>query len=439
MKKHVFLPLSMLFMVLVVACKPTNPADGDAVDNLDGNNNGPQQELTVDEQKDYFDNSMKTVLGYFNPQEQAHAVEVAENLAMELDSEWDIDDAAEFFSGRYERLFRAPAYICGILKAQSSLLANPLYRFSFANDAMVFEGNTATHILKNMGPSKDGKYTVILHDGSNTYTVQVWGEGKETLYSVNLKDFGGEDKVYEAMVPERVVLSFRENDEELIGGSFGLDMVKDDHVNISTSAHITTLSFAMDEKLNSTAAEFANSIKVGDHILFGSRSEIPSLPILIKMGGLTYEEWVSRYGEQWESLVRQVGDASFVLNVGDCVQLKGKGKEGGKLYTELDNLLSKRVEGKQLWSRLADIINEHAELGMYFSSNVKQADIKMDLVLQDGEYFAMPLLFFEDGSSYDLSSYFMQSGVYDSYLRQIENLLADYESLFKHFDVNFRF
>lgn len=429
------MPLSLLLLVGMVACEPKNPAEED----VNGKDDGPTKELSVDEQKDYFDESVRVVLGYFNTEDQKHAIEMADYFSEEFaEHEWDFEEVMDFFESHYDVLFSEPAYVSGLMKMQSSVSSNPIYTFSFANDAMTFEANTATRIVKNLGKSKDGKYTVILRNGSTTLTAQAWPEGKETSYLVNYSEFGGEDKLVEGKLPEKIHFSFKENDTELINFVVNFDIVKDKHAITSVDAKITTLFFHMDENFNSTSGEFAMSFKNNENVIFAMSTNIPSFPVLIKKGNYTWEQWFEQYGEQWESLVKQAEGATFTINIGDRVQIKGSGDEGGKLYTELMKILESDDNEKTFWRNMAKVINDHAECGMYFNSDKKQTDIKMDVVLKNDYYMALPLLYFSDGSSYDLSSYFMESSVYENYMRQVDNLLVDYENLFKYWDLNFR-
>ena len=435
MRKLFLMPMSLLLLLGMVACEPKNPAEED----INGTNDGPTKELSVDEQKDYFDESVRVVLGYFNTEDQKHAIEMADHFSEEFaEHEWDFEEVMDFFESHYDVLFSEPAYVCGLMKMQSSVSSNPIYTFSFANDAMTFEANTATRIVKNLGKSKDGKYTVILRDGSTTLTAQAWPEGKETSYLVNYSEFGGEDKLVEGKLPEKIHFSFKENDTELISFVVNFDIVKDKHAITSVDAKITTLFFHMDENFNSTSGEFAMSFKNNENVIFAMSTIIPSFPVLIKKGNYTWEQWFEQYGEQWESLVKQAEGATFTINIGDRVQIKGSGEEGGKLYTELMKILESDDNEKTFWRKMAAAINDHADCGMYFNSDKKQADIKMDVVLKDDYYLALPLLYFSDGSSYDISSYFMESSVYENYMRQVDNLLVDYENLFKYWDLNFR-
>lgn len=430
MKKVFLMPLSLLLLLGMAACGPKNPAEDNSQKITDGS--------SVDEQKDYFDNSVSSVLGYFNTEDQRHAIETAERFAKEFEeNKWDFDEVVNFYEDHYDVLFSEPSYVCGLMKMQSNALANPIYTFSFANDAMTFEASTATHIV-HRSESKDGKYTVTLRDGSTVLTAQAWPEGKEKSYKVNFNEFGGDDKVIECLVPEKIHFSFKENDTELISLVVALDIEKDKHLISSADVRVTSLSMHMDENFNSASGQFAMSYKNNEHVLLAMSMAIPSFPVLIKKGNYTWEQWFDQYGEQWESIVKKVGGASFFLNVGDRIQLKGSGDNGGQLYTELMNLFDKEEEDKAFWGDMARIVNAHAECGMYFNSDEKQADIKMDLVYKDGDYIALPLLFFSDGSSYDLSSYFMDNSVYESYMRQVDNLLVDYENLFNYWDVNLR-
>lgn len=439
------MPLSLLLLLGMIACKPNYPIFVDIDDDDSGGGGGggrdTVKELSVDEQKDYFDQSVTAILGYFNTEDQKHAIELAEHFSKEFNEhEWDIEEVADFYESHYDVLFREPAYIGGLMGMQYSVSSNPIYTFSFANDAMTFEANTATRIVRNLGKSNDGKYTVILRDGATTLTAQVWQEGRLTSYLVNFNDYGGEDKLIEVILPEKIHFTFKENDAVLISSVVSLDIVKDKHLITSIDAAVTTLSFYIEENITSTAAKFAMGFQNNQHVIFSVSTNIPSFPILIKKGNYTWEQWLDQYGEQWESIVQQVDGGSFKVNIGDRVQFKGSAVEGGKFYNELMNIIDSDSDEdeKILWSKIANVINEHADCSMYFNSDKKQANVKMDVVLKDDYYVALPLLYFSDGSSYDLSSYFMDSKVYENYMRQVDNLIADYEDLFQYWDLSFR-
>lgn len=433
MKKLFLTPLIFSLLLCLVACDSKNPAE-------DGSDGKEQtDELTVDEQKDHFDRSVRVILSYFNTADQKHAISVADHFSEEfVEHDWDFDDVIDFYESHYDVLFDEPAYICRLMKMQSSMSSNPIYTFSFANDAMTFEANTTTRIVRNRGRSSDGKYTVILRDGSTTLTAKAWPEGRETNYFVNMSDFGGEDKLIEVKLPEKIHFSFWENDTELISFVLDVNIVKDVHAITSMDARVTSLSFHVGENFNSTSGEFALSFRNNQHTLFSMNTTIPSFPALIRKDNYTWEQWFDRYGEQWESLIRQLGGASFDMNIGDRVQLRGVVNDGGRLYTELADVLDADLDERKFARRFAQVINDHATCSMYFNSEIKQGDVMMDVVLKDGDYMPLPLLFFSDGSSYDLSSYFMDDRVYEKYMRQVDNVLVAYENLFRYWDLDFR-
>lgn len=448
MKHNFFKTLCLLALPLAMAaCGEKNTPNVNGADDNNngtgsmGSGNGPTEVLPADEQKDYFGKTVTTALGYFKAEDQRHAVEVAEYFAQVFEEEeWDFEAAEEFFENQYGNVFGAPRYVCNLMRMQTTMAANPLYSFSFANDAMVFEANTATHIVKNMGQAKDGKYTVRLIDGSNTYTVQVWGDGKMTNYVVDFHEFDShESDVIEVLLPEKIHVRLSENDNVLISSDVTIDMVKDNHLNLTANAVVTSLSMNVKEEINATALSMSYDLRNNSNVVFAMEISLPSFPALAKKDNLTWEDWFEIYERDWEKYAKGADKATFTFNIADCVQFHGKATEGGKFYEELSNLMDKEMDNeKYWWGTLADIVNEHAEVGMYFSSDVKQGDIKADLVLMDREYIAMPLVFFADGSSYDLFSYFSDEKVYEGYINQVNDLLRRYERLFKYWDFEFQ-
>lgn len=434
MKKILFFLTSAAVVLTMGACG----GDKNTPDDVNGTGDGPKNELTVDEQKDYFDQSLTIALSYFNAEDQKHVIEVAEHLAESfIEEEWDLEELADFYGNHYDALFNEVYYVAGLTKMQASPAENPLFTFSFDTEALTLEADFATRVVKNKGVSKDGKYTLILKDGNTTYTAKVWGEGKNTELNINLNELTEEINPFVVVLPEKIYFELLENDTKLVEEVLSLSIAKDDHLSFSTSLKLTTLTYDMKMNLNATALDFDFAIKNNSHVLIAFNTVIPSLPVLIKKGNLSYEEWFNQYGEQWENLVSSTKGATFNVNLADRIQIKGKGEEGGKLYDELVNIFDLPSE-KQMWQEMANIINAHAEVGVYFNSDTKQADVKMDLVdMGDGDYIAMPLFFFSDGSSFDVASYFDDDNLIDSYFTQINKLLESYEKLFHYFEVNF--
>ena len=431
MKKYVFALIMVSATLLMSACKDKN--NGAIVDPINNPTN-------IDQQKDYFDQSVTAILGYFNTAEQKHVIEVADHLAEVFEErDWDFSAAEDFYENNYDYIFRESYYAPQAVAMRASMLANPIYKFSFANDAMTFEANTATGKVVNNGKSQDGKYTIILHDGKTTYTMQAWGEGNNTTYQVNMNEFGGENKVIAGVLPEKIFYVLKENNNELINICAEPTIVKDSKISFKNTFTFTSLSYTMNLNLTAAAMEFGYGIKNNANTLIAVDFDMPSLPTLIKKGNLSYEEWFDMYGEQWESIVQNTKNANFYFNLGDRIQFKGNAKNGGELYTELyDWLEDETSDDKAWWGKLAKVINKHANVNMYFNSDEKQGSIEADVVKIEGEYITMPVVVFADGSSYDLTSYFMNEKVYNDYFRQIDNLLASYEALFSYIDADVR-
>lgn len=430
MKKYVFALVIASAAILMSACKEK------ATQELT-----PQGDhMSADEQKDYFDASVTAILGYFNTADQKHAIAAADRIYELFDKyEWNFDDAAEFYDDHYDFLVEEARYIPKMVAMNESMLAAPIYTFSFANDAMTFEASASTRKVTNKGKSADGKYTIILRDGRTTYTMQAWGEGKNTTYQFNLRDFGGENKELAAVLPEKIQYVFMENQDVLISCSMEPEIVKDSHLKMKVDAKITTLAYTTSINFTAAALDFSFAIKNNEHTLISSDFLIPSLPTLIRKGNLSYEDWFEKYGDQWENILKEAKGTDFYFNIGDRVQFKGAGKKIGDLYTELyDWMENDDVDDKTWFSRLARIINNHAQIDMYFNSDEVQGSLAADLVKIEGEYITMPVVVFSDGSSYSLASHFMNERVYNNYIRQVDNLLAAYESLFSYIDADIR-
>lgn len=174
-------------------------------------------------------------------------------------------------------------------------------------------------------------------------------------------------------------------------------------------------------------------------------ANLPSYELIDKDDQQSFEEWMDLYMDRYEELLRQVGNADVMLDFNGLLQFKAGFKNVGSMYSELDQLTD---ESKEAAQRGCDIINDGLENGIYFGSEFKQAEMRLQVASReeeewyyddDGqqhvrtyvEFYPEPVLFFpQDETTYSFEQYFDRKPFTDL-TKTIEDLANAYLKLSK--------
>ncbi len=486
---------SFLALIIVgfVACKdkektetPTDPSN-ESVVGLDP----VTEELTPEESVQRFTTVAQELTNTFNTADQKAVVELVDVLIYNFDEyEYDWDAFEEYYEGdRYSSMWETSVYVAEV--ASGKRLASQVsdYTFKFSNESVVFEAddNAKTWVCK--GPSSDNSLQMIYTVNGSKCVAKLWGEGATKTYTQNIKydytewepcyeyvdEYGYTqwvcpeheetfDKTYTVEIPEKIIFTLTEDGVEHVRLEIKLDMQKNNHINFDLAGKLANMTWNTTTKVNSTNASFTMDYKYNSMPLITCSAVLPSYVVFDKNDSETWEEWIERYGDEYETLLKKIGGATANVDLMSRIQIKSSLKNGGDFYTAYRNweeIYDYYDETKEWYEQpsdtreanvaLADIYNNNIDVNMHFSSDIVQAQLKMDAKqytswdyvydyngynqVEVSYYDIMPVLYFpKDGSSYEFEEYFTE-GRFSSVLNWAEELINKYIKLFRYLDV----
>lgn len=229
------------------------------------------------------------------------------------------------------------------------------------------------------------------------------------------------------VLPASIHFSFKQADNEIIRIDFTQEMIKNNHAYFTVDARVVNIRWNADFKINSTNGSFATAFYYGNQSLFSAIAHLPSYKLIDKQDDQTYERWIEEYEERYDELLRKIGSADGMVDINGQAQYRLNVSNFGYAYRDIKKLDDQGVptntqDGAQ---RYCNAINEAQENGLYFNSDVKQADIRMKVMAEERtgwnydpntgqetpytytSYFMEPVLYFpSDRTTYAFEEYF---------------------------------
>lgn len=472
MNKQIFKVALMAFaMISFVACN--EPGKGQEP-------TGPEPQTST-ESKEYFVSVSQEVINTFNTEDQKDAIALVDQLLWDFENKTFDWGAFEdrYDTDKYTSIWKVSKYVAGVARGKQMATNVSDYTFSFAGESVVFEVVQDT-IWKCLGPSDDNSLTIIYYVHGKKCVAKLWGEGKETTYTTNVQwtdydwvngyyDENGNwidgyetqtpmDKTYTAVVPEKIIFTLTEGNTEHVRLNVQLSLEKNHHAHVKLDARVANLTWDLTAKVNTSSAEFAMNYNYGNKSLVKASGAVPSYVVFVKQDNQTWQEWIDKYGEEYETLIHKLGGATANVDLLGKVQVKASTQSGAALYDALiawdkkydyDESISHWYEqpynSKTANAELAAIYNANIDIQMYYDggSNV-QAMVKSDVCDYQTEeydwetdsysnvtyYGIMPVLNFPaDGTSYEFGNYFTESN-FGNVMGWAEELANQYLSLF---------
>ena len=441
-KYHTRMKRYYLLAALFAACSlGFISCDKDEINNdkkssqYDAGNKVEDHVLTAEESKNKLMGVAQMMASKFNPSDQREAIDLADNLADKYQS-YDWNDVENHFEDRYSSLFSAPRYIADVAAGRQSpaaILANS-YVFSFANDKAIFEANDRTRTWEYKGIPAEDCLILRCKDGNGQLCeAKCWGSGqtKEVSYSYDVKDDYGNrtTKTVTGLVPEKIIFTLNAGGTEHIRMEIyqNIDFESCKRIQLDFSVRVSNLSWAVNTNITQTSGSMGIEFKYGQESLISMLVNLPSYQLHGKTTRETYEDWAQYYEEHYDELISQIGNANAIVDLMGWVQLKMNLTNIGSAYEQAKNLdeYGFFTENRADAEKMVKLINRHQENGLYYGSNLKQAEVVAQVARETryrydydyytgqyreytvNEYYPEGVLYFpQDGTTYAFDEYF---------------------------------
>lgn len=187
------------------------------------------------------------------------------------------------------------------------------------------------------------------------------------------------------ILPEKIFFTFKHGNEELIRMELKQEMQKNDHAYFTIFARVINLHWDADFRINSTNGSFAVAFYYGDESLISAIALLPSYKLIDKPDEQSYEDWIEQYEERYGDLLRQIGSADALVDINGKAQGKVNVENGGYIYRDIKRLDDQGVstESQSGAQQYCEIINDGQTNGIYFNSDTKQADVRMQVFSEE--------------------------------------------------------
>lgn len=223
------------------------------------------------------------------------------------------------------------------------------------------------------------------------------------------------ERTFRGVVPEKILFSLKQGTNEIIHEESVQDIEENDHVNFSLLVKVVNLSWTVDLKLGYTSGSVAFDFKYGDERLLGAAANMPSYKLFDRPAELSYEEWAEMYGERYEELIKNIGEASALVDLMGEMQIKAKVDNVGYAYRDFARYEGYNTSDRASVQHFCDLINENQTNGLYFNSSTKQAEVRAQVRAEydsyDGRQWFYPegvILFLADSTTYAFEEYFVR-------------------------------
>jgi len=269
---------------------------------------------------------------------------------------------------------------------------------------------------------------------------------KYTYFRTNIEEEpfdGSEARTITVELPEKVHFTLKEGDQVIISFTQTFDMVENDHYIVSSENTIANLTWAQSMNVTYESATASVAFKYGDKTLISATVNVPSYEMAKKQSGDTYGEYGERIADRWESLLNSVGQITTKVNLNNRVQVVARVSNMGDLYNAYldweDDFGSRNHMSYAAAKALRNIYNSYCLAGLYYNSEVLQAQMAFDIFAsgsESGDYEMEPVIYFpSDDTSYSYGQYFSERR-FGSIIDLTEDVANNYLKLLKLFDID---
>lgn len=427
MKKYLFMAMMAAVALSFNGCKdgPSNNSGKEKEDGDEINKEAITEQLSPEETKEHLMKIANGLVGKFNANDQKAALELMDGMIEKYET-YDWEPFEDYFETRYDELFAGPRYVRAVLKGESPVPAmNHAYTFSFAGESMVWEADDANRTWVNRGPASDNSIILRAKDKSGTMCeAKIWGTGTTKTYEVTW-DENGESYTAKGIVPEMVHFTLTQGGKQIVSADLKQDMQRNNHATFHIDAKVVNLRWTTDLDIRTTNGSFGFAFYYGEEKIMSALANLPKYKLLPKDNSTdveSYENWIEQYEDQYDNLLREIGSADAIVDIFGMAQCKINITNGGQTYADISNLdVPSTQQGAQQY---CDIINAAQTNGIYFNSDIKQADVRMMVTEHYGDYEPEPVLYFpSDQTSYSFEQYFNREPFTD--LQQSVETLAN--------------
>lgn len=396
------------------------------------------EQLSPEDNKEHLASVADKISAKFNTKDQQEAVEFADGLIEKYEN-FDFEGLGESFASEFEAMMSMSKYVVGVLNGKHSPAATTeqALNFDYSKFCMEFEADEVNKTWKKIGQTSDNSAILRFKDKNGTQCeAKCQALGQIKTYQVIVSG-----DTYSVTGPAKVVFYLKKGNTEIVRveleQTIDLDALSFD---ISTYAKVANLSWKEDAKITKNSASCAFKILCDNEAIITVAANLPSYQMIDKPNNVDYEQWFEQIADQYNRIARTAKGCDGSLDLMGLVQVKAKINDAGKVYGQIYDLVQTNPDDRDraAMQQFCDIINKGQENGLYYGSDVKQAEVRVQLEERYDYYYPEPVLYFpQDGTTYAFDGYFdINQGPFAQMMQTFEDLANKYIALARLFDPN---
>ena len=182
------------------------------------------------------------------------------------------------------------------------------------------------------------------------------------------------------ILPEKVHFTLKQGNTLIMQCDLRQEMVKNDHATFNIEAKVVNLRWTSDVNINSTNGSAAFAFYYDNDALFSAVAHLPSYKLIGKADSQSYEDWIQQYEDNYDDLLKKLGSADAAVDIHGLAQAKVNVSDGSVAYRDfvkLDEMTWEESRTQQGAQKYCDAINGNQTNGIYYNSEIKQAEVRM--------------------------------------------------------------
>ena len=416
---------------------------------LPSTSDGVQKRLTAEEQIEKLNTIGQQILGNFKSQEQEDLVRLTDYLIATMEgSNWQavLDSAGTghvSYAGLQQMMVTLRRMVGNAAYAPMNFMdaATPdnwfvsdffgEYEFVDSSKKWRFIAKNDNAAIFNCTDSQGKKVVVTIKASGDTYQL------KDTVTIYNEKTGHETKQIVAGHVPSRVELTLTDNAVELINIALTFDINRKDHFKVGGNVRLMNITQTYDMNITRSAAKGNYELKANGKSVCKLAIDNSGVNILTidPTNNLNTRGDFDKFGSKIENELKPGKTTILITLLGGQMSLQGT-IDGDQYYAQMKKLQTNNNLSDKEWAdAYAEVWNENVYVFVYYGSDIRQAQIMMDVDAREGSdyqsYGTVPVIYFiEDKMSMQFDQYFTRNS-YGALIESTEELINKYITFFE--------
>ena len=452
MCKHFYFALVAVLAAMLVFASCEKKTQSNNTD-LPTTTNGVQKRLTGDEQIEKLNGIGQQILSNFKTQEQEDLVRLTDYLLACMEgTNWQavLDSAGSghvSYAGMQPMMATlrrmagnaayAPMNFMDAITPDNWFVSDFFGEYEFVDSSKKwrFIATNDNAAIFNCTDSQGKKVVITVKASGDTYTLM------DTVTVYNEKTGRETKQIVAGHVPSRIEVTLTDNAVELVNIALTFDINRKDHFKVAGNVRLANIVQTYDMNITRSAAKGNYEMKVNGKSVCKLALDNSGLNILAidPNNNLSTRGDFVKFDSKLENELKPGKTAILISLLGGEMSIQGT-IDGDSYYAQMKKLQANdNLTGKEWANANAEVWNENIYMFVYYGSDIRQAQIMMEVDVREGEdyqsYGIVPVIYFiEDKMSMQFDQYFTRNS-FGTLIDATEELINKYITFFKELQI----